>query len=89
MGQPSWHAARAILVIEPVLERLIASDQSGSLPGRSMLANLLDVDEGMARQAGESEDGVAIFYDFAAAPHPSNINPPMPFPKALDGPSGF
>ena len=32
-----------------------------------MLANLLDVEEGMVKQAGESEDGVTIFYDFAAA----------------------
>ena len=35
------------IVIEPILEGLITEDQRGFLPSRSMLANLLDIDEAM------------------------------------------
>ncbi len=55
------------LVIEPILDRLITRDQRGFLAGRSMLANLLDVDEGMIDAAYNGEGGLAFFFDFAAA----------------------
>lgn len=38
-------ASATRIVIEPLLESLITEDQRGFLPGRSMLANLLDIDE--------------------------------------------
>ena len=35
--------------------------------GRSMLANLIDIEEAMVTNACESDEGAAIFFDFAAA----------------------
>ena len=55
------------LVIEPVLGHLITDDQRGFITGRSMMSNLLDVDETMISIAMEGEDSIVIFYDFAAA----------------------
>ena len=49
------------LVLEPAIEPLIISDQRGFLPGRSMIANLLDVDEAIAQVAAEGEAGLALF----------------------------
>eukprot|EP00959_Pyramimonas_sp_CCMP1952_P235012 4910802-Pyramimonas_sp.AAC.1 len=37
------------------------------MEGRSMLANVIDVDEAMQTAALTCEDGAAIFFDFAAA----------------------
>ena len=55
------------MVIEPFLEPLITMDQRGFLTGRSMLANLLDVDESMLQGALRDDGTMAVFYDFAAA----------------------
>ncbi len=60
-------ASAVRLALEPMIDPLIIGDQRGFLTGRSMIANLLDVDEAMIKQAGVVEDGMAVFYDFAAA----------------------
>ena len=39
------------VVVAPSIEPLIIGDPRGFLPGRSMIANLLDVDEAMAQSA--------------------------------------
>ena len=55
------------MAIEPTVEQLVTEDQRGFLGGRSMIANLVDVDEAMHLYAASSSDAVALFYDFAAA----------------------
>jgi len=60
-------ASAVRLVIEPVLGNLITDDQRGFITGRSMLSNLIDVDEAMITTAMTGGGSVAIFYDFAAA----------------------
>ena len=53
--------------IEPILADLISTDQRGFIGGRSMLANLVDVDEAMVEQAATSDTAVALFKDFRSA----------------------
>ena len=60
-------ASAVRITLEPVLGPLITTDQRGFLSGRSMLANLLDVDEAMLNTAAHGERGMAFFFDFAAA----------------------
>ena len=55
------------LRIEPILERWITPMQRGFLSGRSMLANVVDVDEQMMISALEDNDPAAIFFDFEDA----------------------
>jgi len=55
------------LRVEPLLERIVSEEQRGFLPGRSMLSNVLDVEEEMMRQALLREGAAAIFFDFKAA----------------------
>ena len=55
------------LVLEPRIGPLITKSQRGFLSGRSMLANILDVEESMIRTALDGENGWAFFYDMAAA----------------------
>ena len=60
-------ASAVRIELEPLIGPLITTDQRGFLTGRSMLANLLDVDEPMMETACRSERGMAFFFDFAAA----------------------
>ena len=60
-------ASSVSLVLEPILGPLITHDQRGFIAGRSMIANLLDVDEAMILKAAQGEEAMAFFYDFAAA----------------------
>ena len=60
-------AGAARLAIEATLGELIAEDQRGFLAGRSMLANILDVEESMLVSAFLENEALAIFYDFMAA----------------------
>ena len=53
--------------IEPILGRWVTKEQRGFINGRSMLANVVDIDESMQSASLEREQGVAIFLDFAAA----------------------
>ncbi len=55
------------LRIEPIFGGWVSNMQRGFLPGRSVLSNVLDVDDGMMRTALHDEDGMAIFFDFKAA----------------------
>jgi len=60
-------ASAARLAIEPVLATLVSPDQRGFIGGRSMIANLVDIDEAIAQFALSTDDAVALFYDFASA----------------------
>ena len=53
-------ASAVRIAIEPCLSRIITPDQRGFLPGRSMIANILDVDEGMLEAAMAGEGAQAI-----------------------------
>ena len=62
--------------IEPVLGKWVSEAQRGFIGGRSMLANLVDIDEAMIHAASQGEEAVAFFYDFAAAiPRPPLSRP--------------
>ena len=54
-------------VIEPFVGQRVTTLQRGFIGGRSMLANLVDIDEAMAYSTCVSDKGAAMFYDFAAA----------------------
>ncbi len=60
-------ASAVRITLEPIIGPLITNDQRGFLSGRSMLANLLDIDEAMIKAAAQGENGMAFFLDFAAA----------------------
>ncbi len=55
------------LHIEPIVEPGISHEQRGFLRGRSMLANVIDVEEAMLEAACVNELPFAIFLDFEAA----------------------
>lgn len=55
------------LRIEPLAARGVSAEQRGFLPGRSLLCNVLDVDESMRLASLQGEDPGAVFFDFAAA----------------------
>ena len=61
------HANAVRFRSEEVMNSRVTSMQKGFLPGRSMLQNIIEVDFAMQQVSLEQEDGVAIFYDFAAA----------------------
>ena len=50
-----------------MLGPLITEDQRGFIIGRSMLFNLVDVDEAMITEAARGEGDYVFFFDFAAA----------------------
>jgi hypothetical protein len=52
---------------EPLLEEWVSPMQRGFLAGRSMLSNVIDIDQEMVRIALQEEAGAAIFFDFQAA----------------------
>ena len=54
-------------LIEPLVAPGITDAQRGFLPHRSLLSNVLDIDEGMMHAALEGEEAAAIFFDLAAA----------------------
>ena len=60
-------ASAVRLAIEPVLANLITLDQKGFIGGRSMLSNILDVEEALGLAAVARCGALAVFYDFAAA----------------------
>ena len=53
--------------LEPILDKLISPMQWGFLPGRSLLSNVVDIDEGMTTAALCQEEGAALLFDFKAA----------------------
>ena len=53
--------------VEEPLSAAISDEQRGFVPGRSMLANILDVEEAMQLTALEHPRGAAWFFDFQAA----------------------
>ena len=55
------------LKIEPLISPEISEVQRGFIAGRSMLANVVDVDCGMQHTSLNFEHGLGIFPDFAAA----------------------
>ena len=53
--------------IEPLVGERVSPCQRGFIGGRSMLTNRVDLDEAMALSVCRSDEGAAIFFDFAAA----------------------
>lgn len=52
---------------EPVLAPHIASEQRGFVPGRSMLANIADIEHSAMLASLECRDAVIVLFDFSAA----------------------
>jgi len=80
-------ASAVRVAIEPTLSALITGDQRGFIGGRSMIANLIDIDEAMALESLHSADSVCLFYDFAAAFPSVEHTLLMEYFKALGWPS--
>ena len=59
------NAVRSLL--EPFVGPEVTAEQRGFIGGRSMVANIVDIEESMLQQAISSERGGAVFFDFAAA----------------------
>ena len=55
------------LLIEPAVGPRVLEIQRGFIAGRSMLSNLVDIEEAAVRTACSPHGGGAIFFDFAAA----------------------
>jgi len=53
--------------IEPTLASLVTHEQRGFLKDRVMLANLVDVDEGLLRMAATHSSAFGVFFDLLAA----------------------
>lgn len=73
-----WTANRLIanafgLRWEPMLEEWLSPLQRGFLPGRSMLANVVDVDEACVREAARSDKGALSYY--STSPQLSRASP--------------
>ena len=60
-------ASAVRIAIEPTLAALITRDQRGFIGGRSMMANLIDIDEAIASEACLASEAIGLFYDFKAA----------------------
>ena len=60
-------AASVLSMFIPGLSDFISEEQSGFMPGRDILHNVLATDDAMKRAALQSRDGGACFFDFAAA----------------------
>ena len=60
-------ASAVRLAIEPALDAVVSEAQQGFLPGRSLIKNVLDIDEAMRNFALAEGRPAAIFYDFKAA----------------------
>ena len=52
---------------EPRLARWICPEQRGFLPGRSILANVIDIEEAAAHQALGEDEAAIFLFDFSAA----------------------
>ena len=59
------HAVR--LKLDIIFDRWISKEQRGFVGGRSLLGNVLGVDQEMREAAYETDDGACIFFDFRAA----------------------
>ena len=60
-------ASAVRMAVEPKLGPLITNRQRGFIHGRSMIANLLDVEESMYTTAATGSGGLSFFFDFEAA----------------------
>ena len=60
-------ASAVRLMLEPAVSPNITGDQRGFLHGRSMLANVVDVEEAMCEGALSGQGSLAFFMDFEAA----------------------
>ena len=60
-------AAAVRFCVEEPLSTMITVDQQGFVPGRSMLSNVVDIDEIMMLTALSQPRGAAWFFDFQAA----------------------
>ena len=60
-------ASAVRLVIEPIMDAAVSDGQQGFLAGRSLIKDVMDVDEAMRAYAMRGRFPAAIFYDFQAA----------------------
>jgi len=60
-------ASAVRMLIEPFVADRISFSQRGFIAGRSMLANLIDIDEAMAIHAMTEDTAAAMLFDFSAA----------------------
>ena len=60
-------ASAARIRLEPILDEFVSPCQRGFLPGRSLLANVVDVDEGAMEVSLTQERGALFLFDFRAA----------------------
>ena len=52
---------------EPILDRWISPAQSGFLPGRSMLNNVVEIEHGAMVASLEHDSSALVLFDFSAA----------------------
>ena len=60
-------AAALCVSFESVLERFISKEQTGFVPGRSILECIVDVEEAMILATIEANHGAAFLFDYSAA----------------------
>ena len=60
-------ASAVRLAMEPILDGVISPEQRGFIRGRSMLANIVEVEHEMMRYALKYNRAAAIMFDFSAA----------------------
>ena len=78
-------ASAVRIALEPMLAPLITQDQKGFLLGRSMVSNLLDIDEAMIRSAAEAEGAYAIFLTLQRRSLPSSMSSSNSFSRRWVG----
>jgi len=54
-------------MMEPILNRIISSEQKGFLRGRSLLANVVEIEDSLMKLSLRDESAAGIFFDFQAA----------------------
>ena len=53
--------------VEPIFNTWVSPIQQGFLPGRSMISNVVEIDQAMMKAALQQNRALAIFFDFKAA----------------------
>ena len=54
-------------LLEPILNKWISESQRGFLPGRSMIANIMDIEQESMVTSLNHDRGATILFDFEAA----------------------
>ena len=81
-------ASAVRIAVEPRLGPLITNRQRGFIQGRSMIANLLDVEEGMYTAAATGSGGLSFFLILKPPSRPWNMTAFTAISLTLDGRPG-